>query len=81
VVARARACGYLQTLSGRRRWLPHINSPDWEKRGHAERVAVNNTCQGSAADIVKGAMVQLSAALWAAGLSAHCRLLVQVRAR
>lgn len=78
VKARARSRGYLQTLSGRRRWLPGISSANYEARGHAERVAVNSTCQGSAADIVKGAMVQLLADLRAAGLSRHCRMLVQV---
>jgi DNA polymerase-1 len=65
-------------MSGRRRWLPHINSKDWSKRGKAERVAVNGVVQGSAADLVKGAMVQLVSELRAAGLSSHCRLMVQV---
>jgi DNA polymerase I-like protein with 3'-5' exonuclease and polymerase domains len=65
-------------MSGRRRWLPHINSTDWNKRGKAERVAVNGVVQGSAADLVKGAMVQLASQLRQAGLSSHCRLMVQV---
>lgn len=42
----ARNNGFLQTMSGRRRWLPEINTSNWEKRGHAERVAVNGTVQG-----------------------------------
>jgi hypothetical protein len=78
VVERVRETGYLQIMSGRRRWLPHINSRDWNKRGHAERVAVNGTVQGSAADLVKGAMVQLLAELRQEGLSQHCRMMVQV---
>jgi hypothetical protein len=78
VVDRARERGYLQTISGRRRLLPTINSPDWNAQGHAERVAVNGTCQGSAADLVKGAMVQLLSDLRAEGLSNHCRMMVQV---
>jgi DNA polymerase-1 len=78
VIERVRETGYLQTMSGRRRWLPHINSRDWNKRGHAERVAVNGTVQGSAADLVKGAMVQLLADLRQEGLSQHCKMMVQV---
>lgn len=78
VVERARQHGYLQTISGRRRWLPHISSPNWEKRGHNERVAVNGTVQGSAADLVKGAMVQLLSDLREQGLSQHCKMMVQV---
>jgi DNA polymerase theta len=48
-------------------------------RGHAERKATNSVCQGSAADIVKAAMVQLLAELQREGLAGHCRLLMQVR--
>lgn len=45
----------------------------------AMRRAVNTTCQGSAADVVKGAMVALSGQLQATGLGRHCRMLLQVR--
>jgi DNA polymerase theta len=48
-------------------------------RGHAERKATNSVCQGSAADIVKAAMVQLLDELQQEGLAQHCRLLMQVR--
>lgn len=78
VVERAWQNGYLQTLSGRRRWLPDIKSTSWEKRGHDERVAVNGTVSGSAADCVKGAQVQLLSDLREEGLSQHCRMMVQV---
>jgi len=78
VIAGVREKGYLQTLSGRRRWLPHICSESWGKRSKAERIAINGTCQGSAADLVKGAMVQLLHDLRVQGLTQHCRLVVQV---
>jgi hypothetical protein len=47
-------------------------------RAQAMRRAVNTTCQGSAADVVKGAMVMLAAQLRATGLGRHCRMLLQV---
>lgn len=78
VIAGVREKGYLQMLSGRRRWLPDICSESWAKRSKAERIAINGTCQGSAADIAKGAMVQLLHDLRVQGLTQHCRLVVQV---
>ena len=53
----------VRTLSGRRRQLPGLNAADREERGKAERQAVNTICQGSAADVLKLAMVKLQAAL------------------
>lgn len=71
--------GYMSCLSGRRRLLPTITSKSYESRGRAERRAVNGTCQGSAADVVKGVMVELAAQIEKAGLADDCKLLVQVR--
>ena len=51
--------GYTTTLIGRRRYLPEINSQDWGARGFAERQAVNTKIQGSAADLIKLAMINL----------------------
>lgn len=78
VLERARQNGYLQTMSGRRRYLLNINSTNYQKRSHDERVTINGTVQGSAADLVKGAMVQLLSDLREEGLSEHCRMMVQV---
>lgn len=57
VIAEARRTGYVTTLAGRRRQLVGINSASWEKQGKAERQAVNSKVQGSAADIVRRAML------------------------
>lgn len=54
---------YITTLKGRRRYLPEINDSDWATRSHAERQAINSICQGSAADLVKVAMIKLQDAL------------------
>lgn len=56
----ARRVGYSETLFGRRRYLPELYSPDSEVRGNAERAAVNHVIQGTAADVIKLAMVRLS---------------------
>lgn len=50
---------YIETLKGRRRYLPEINDTNWATRSHAERQAVNSICQGSAADLVKVSMIDL----------------------
>lgn len=76
VVAEARATGYTRTILGRRRYLPHLNSDDRRRRETAERMALNAPVQGSAADIVKIAMLRVDEALTAAGLAS--RLLLQV---
>lgn len=49
----------METLLGRRRYLPGIHSPEAGERAHAERQAVNSVCQGSAADLIKLAMVNI----------------------
>jgi DNA polymerase I-like protein with 3'-5' exonuclease and polymerase domains len=55
----AKRCGYVETLLGRRRAIDAIGSSSDEKRAHAERQAVNTVCQGSAADLIKLAMVNI----------------------
>jgi DNA polymerase-1 len=55
----AREHGYVQTLMGRKRWLRDINSANFTVRGFAERNAINSPIQGSAADMVKMAMIKL----------------------
>ncbi|WP_207929125.1 DNA polymerase I [Actinomadura sp. 6K520] len=76
VVAEARVTGYTRTILGRRRHLPHLASDDRRRRETAERMALNAPVQGSAADIVKIAMLRVDEALTAAGL--RSRLLLQV---
>jgi DNA polymerase I len=72
----ARTRGYVQTLHGRRRYLPEIGSKNQNIRGNAERQAINMPIQGTAADMIKIAMVNLHAAL-TTGTHAS-RLLLQV---
>jgi len=55
----AREHGYVQTLMGRKRWLRDINSANFTVRGFAERNAINSPIQGTAADMIKLAMVKL----------------------
>ncbi len=76
VVERARVDGFTQTLWGRRRYLPDLNSDNRQRREMAERMALNAPIQGSAADLVKVAMLEVRAALRQAGLST--RMLLQV---
>ncbi|MEU1418427.1 DNA polymerase I [Kitasatospora sp. NPDC005751] len=76
VVDEARATGYTETLLGRRRYLPDLNSDNRQRREMAERMALNAPIQGSAADIVKIAMLRVDEALTAAGLTS--RMLLQV---
>ncbi len=51
--------GYVQTLMGRKRWLKDINSSNWTVRGYAERNAINSPIQGTAADMIKLAMIKI----------------------
>lgn len=60
-IERARRDGYVSTVMGRRRYLPDINSRNAVVRGYAERNAINAPLQGSAADIIKVAMVNIAA--------------------
>ncbi len=76
VVRRARSTGYTETLLGRRRYLPDLNSEQRQRREMAERMALNAPMQGSAADLVKVAMLQVEAAL--RGADMETRLLLQV---
>ncbi len=76
VVARARSTGYTETMLGRRRYLPDLTSDNRQRREMAERMALNAPIQGSAADVIKVAMLRVDAALRAAG--ARSRMLLQV---
>jgi DNA polymerase-1 len=76
VVERARQDGYTETILGRRRYLPDLNSDNRQRREMAERMALNAPIQGSAADIIKVAMLNVERALRAAG--AKSRMLLQV---
>jgi DNA polymerase-1 len=76
VVEQARLTGYVTTLLGRRRYLPDITSRNWARRSFAERTAMNTPIQGSAADIIKVAMLKVAAALKRESLTA--RMLLQV---
>ncbi|MGH7934305.1 MAG: DNA polymerase, partial [Candidatus Binataceae bacterium] len=55
----ARERGYVTTMYGRRRYLPELNGPDGGARAQAERIAINTPIQGTAADLIKLAMVRL----------------------
>jgi DNA polymerase I len=61
-VAFAKANGYVETLVGRKRWLADINSANFTVRGFAERNAINSPIQGTAADMIKLAMIRIHAA-------------------
>jgi DNA polymerase-1 len=61
--AEAKAQGYVETVFGRRLWLPEINSPNGPSRAGAERAAINAPMQGTAADLIKLAMVAVQKAL------------------
>jgi DNA polymerase-1 len=62
-VAEARENGYVETLSGRRRYFPDLNSANQNIRGNAERAAINTPIQGTAADMIKLAMIRIDALL------------------
>ena len=76
IVERARRLGYTETMFHRRRYLPDLVSDNRQRREMAERAALNAPIQGSAADIIKIAMVRVDEALVAAGLAS--RLLLQI---
>jgi DNA polymerase-1 len=75
-VEQARAQGFVRTLLGRRRYLPDLSSRNRALRQAAERMAVNTVIQGTAADLIKKAMVEVAEALGEAGLAA--RMILQV---
>ncbi len=76
IVAKAREQGYVTTLMGRRRYLPDIRHSNFNLRSFAERTAINTPIQGTAADIMKQAMIAVQQGLQAAGLTS--RILLQV---
>jgi DNA polymerase-1 len=76
VVAEARMTGWTATMFGRRRYLPDLTSDNRQRREMAERMALNAPIQGSAADIMKVAMLRVDQALHDAGL--RSRILLQV---
>ncbi|HEM2800183.1 DNA polymerase I [Streptococcus suis] len=76
IVREARDKGYVETIYKRRRELPDINSRNFNVRNFAERTAINSPIQGSAADILKVAMINLDKALTEVGLAT--RMLLQV---
>jgi len=76
VVRGAKQLGYVSTLFGRRRYLPELKSANFNTRSFGERVALNMPIQGTAADIMKIAMINVSSRLKAAGLKA--KLILQV---
>ena len=75
-IAEAKQQGFVTTLMNRRRYLPDINSRNFNLRSFAERTAMNTPIQGTAADIIKKAMVEMDRRLEAEGLQA--RMLLQV---
>ncbi|MGO9381022.1 MAG: DNA polymerase I [Mycobacterium sp.] len=76
VVEEARKDGYTSTVLGRRRYLPELDSSNRQVREAAERAALNAPIQGSAADIIKVAMIEVDKAIKQAGLAS--RMLLQV---
>ncbi|AIQ34861.1 DNA polymerase I [Paenibacillus sp. FSL R5-0345] len=76
IVVEARKHGYVTTLLERRRYLPEINAKNFNLRSFAERTAMNTPIQGTAADIIKLAMVHMDKALYERGLKS--RMLLQV---
>ncbi len=75
-ISKAKAQGYVETLFGRKTHVPTINDKNPMRRAYAERQAINAPVQGSAADIIRRAMIRMPEALRAAGLQA--RMLLQV---
>jgi DNA polymerase-1 len=75
-VEQARKKGYVETIFGRKRYLPDINSNNQTVRGLAERNAINAPIQGSAADIIKVAMISIHNKILEQGLKS--RMIIQV---
>ena len=72
----ARDQGFVTTLLGRRRYIPEMNTPNFQIRSQAERIAINTPIQGTAADIIKVAMVRIDRAIRDRNLKA--RMILQV---
>lgn len=76
IIESARELGYVETIAHRRRYLPDIKAKNFNLRSFAERTAMNSPIQGSAADIIKIAMINMNKALQERGLKA--KMLLQV---
>jgi len=72
----AKKQGYVETVFGRRLWLPEMNSPNGPRRQAAERAAINAPMQGTAADLIKLSMIAVDA--WLQQQSLYSRLIMQV---
>ena len=72
----AREQGYVETLFGRRLYLPDINNKNVQRRQYAERTAINAPMQGTAADIIKRAMIKIDA--WLQSEKPECKMIMQV---
>ena len=72
----ARDQGYVETVFGRRLYLPDINARNGNVRQYAERTAINAPMQGTAADIIKRAMIRVQA--WLVDTKPHCKMIMQV---
>jgi len=75
-ISEARECGYTLTMFNRRRYLPDLKSDNRQTRESAERVAINSPIQGSAADLIKVAMIQISRKL--KKLKLNSKMILQV---
>jgi DNA polymerase-1 len=86
-LAKARETGFVTTMYGRRRYLPELRSPEGGARAQAERIAVNTPIQGTAADLIKVAMIRLASELKRRNLKAkmllqvHDELLIEVESK
>ena len=72
----AKRQGYVETLFGRRLWIPEINSPNGQRRQGAERAAINAPMQGTAADLIKLAMIAVHG--WLTEQKLSCKIIMQV---
>ncbi len=75
-IEKAKSLGYVETLSGRRRYIPELRAQNWNIRQFGERAATNAPVQGTAADIIKIAMIRIHQAFAQRALTAH--MLLQV---
>jgi DNA polymerase-1 len=75
-IEKVKECGYAETMFGRRRYIPEINSSNYHRRSFAERTAINTPVQGTAADIMKKSMLDVYDALKDANLDLN--ILLQV---
>ena len=76
MIIQAHELGYVETVFGRRRYLPEIKSSNFAVRGSAERMAINMPVQGTAADLMKLAMIDIASGL--TKMSPKAKMLLQV---